>query len=184
MFIFESHIFYLRKWTTDGKQLPTTYPTGLMGADGTCDGEAAQCINVISNDHSHNESTSWGLKTKERKEQQLGTSARCGHNHPNGLFQFRLMGREQCEATRGPTGNSPCFQPCPLSGSHSAGSTWQFIVYLGPLNCFLLFWLNKAFICVCVCSCTCDSAHSAQKEMQETVIVRSLNLAVMFKDNT
>lgn len=67
MFIFESRILYLRKWTTNGKQLPTTYPTGLVGADGTCDGEAAQCINVISNDHSHNEPTSRGLKPERGK---------------------------------------------------------------------------------------------------------------------
>ena len=91
MFIFESRILYLRKWTTDRKQLPTTYPTGLMGADGTCDGEAAQCINVISKHHSHNEPPSRGLKSGGRKEQQLGTSARCGCSHPNGLLQFHLM---------------------------------------------------------------------------------------------
>ena len=126
MFIFEARILYLRKWTTDGKQLPTTYPTGLMGADGTCDGEAAQCINVISNDHSCNESTSRGLNTEERKEQQLGTPARCGRNHPNGLSQFYLMGRERREATRGPVKSSPCFQRCPSAGSHSTGSAWQF----------------------------------------------------------
>lgn len=122
MFIFESRILYLRKWTTDGKQLPTTYPTGLMGADGTCGGEAAQYINVISNDHSHNESTSQGLKTKERKDQQLDTSSRCGHNHPNDLFQFHLMDREQYGATRYTQETAPTFSPAYYQGAILQGA--------------------------------------------------------------
>lgn len=184
MFIFEARVPYLRKWTTDGKQLPTTYPTGLMGADGTCDGEAAQCVNVISNDHSCNESTSWGLGTEEPREQQLGTSARCGRNHPNGLFQFQLMGRERCEATRGTCEKQPRLSKPPISREPRCRERVAIRCLpepTEPLPSALNSTRVPVFLCLWPPSASANSAH---KTMQTTVTGRSLKLGVMFKDNT
>lgn len=187
MFIFESRILYLRKWTTDGKQLPPTYPTGLMGADGTCDAEAAQRINVISNDHSCNESASRGLHSEERKEQQLGTSARCGRDHPNGLFRFRFMGTERRrEATRGrPGAEQPELWSPPVSREPLSGERRATRCLPEPTEPLPLFWPNCAsFPGRLRLRPRGASANSARKNMRNAGTGRSMKLAVKFKDNT